>query len=361
MGNDYRSNYVEREPETPLIDPAIPVGNMGGPTPQVWNKEALAAEQLKKNAPELLRRGEGFIDAFSGAAYRPNPGVPLEHVDKRAAPIDPKVVAAEKAAAERQGFRNNLVDALARAGAYNQTRNDAEMHKALQQSDRVAGLNAAMMKVLTSRGVSPALAKDLMTLHGHNVSTGNADSDRSQKLFDRTLQNKQSGTENVFDNLAKIYQADALTGAQNAEAAAAQSAAAQDMLVKMYGLQNDQAKMVIDAITNGGDMFQPGTDAGDNRTAAIIRAIQTGEMLPNLQSFFKPQEKRDGGVVGYADGGQVDPMADALGAAMADPVAEGAPAAMESGDYVIPADVLRFYGLKFFQGMIQKAEEAELG
>lgn len=53
-------------------------------------------------------------------------------------------------------------------------------------------------------------------------------------------------------------------------------------------------------------------------------------------------------IEGRADGGEVG--------GKANPVAEGAPAEMDSGDYVIPADVLRFYGSKFFNQLIEKAD-----
>ena len=58
----------------------------------------------------------------------------------------------------------------------------------------------------------------------------------------------------------------------------------------------------------------------------------------------------------FAEGGEVPLPEDMLELPEAVPTA---PMQMDSGDYVIPVEALRFYGRKFFQGMIAKAEDAE--
>jgi hypothetical protein len=61
------------------------------------------------------------------------------------------------------------------------------------------------------------------------------------------------------------------------------------------------------------------------------------------------------GELGFAEGGEVDTDTD-TDVEVEDPMAEGKTAHMETGDYVVPAEVLRFYGVKFFQSMMDKAE-----
>ena len=55
---------------------------------------------------------------------------------------------------------------------------------------------------------------------------------------------------------------------------------------------------------------------------------------------------------GYAEGGEVEAMP--MQAAIPEE-----PLPLDSGDYIIPVEALRFYGRKFFQDLIAKAEDAE--
>ena len=54
----------------------------------------------------------------------------------------------------------------------------------------------------------------------------------------------------------------------------------------------------------------------------------------------------------YAEGGEVETMP--MQAAIPEE-----PLPLDSGDYIIPVEALRFYGRKFFQDLIAKAEDAE--
>lgn len=88
--------------------------------------------------------------------------------------------------------------------------------------------------------------------------------------------------------------------------------------------------------------FPPQTSR--QQMAAIMNATQGNPqarqiLITNLWNAV--EQKADGGVVGMG---------------MESPVAEPS-VEMESGDYVIPADVLRFYGTKFFQSLIEKADQ----
>jgi hypothetical protein len=80
-----------------------------------------------------------------------------------------------------------------------------------------------------------------------------------------------------------------------------------------------------------------------------------------LQSLAGGEAHAQGGVVGYAEGGEVDydPMMDETVPAIdEDAVAPGV-AAMETGDYIIPVEAVRFYGTKFFKDLIHKVQMAE--
>lgn len=70
---------------------------------------------------------------------------------------------------------------------------------------------------------------------------------------------------------------------------------------------------------------------------------------------------------GYADGGAVsvagreviDPNPNAPTDSIPAVIDGTAPAALDSGEFVIPKDVVRYYGTKFFNGLIQKAEQPD--
>jgi hypothetical protein len=81
----------------------------------------------------------------------------------------------------------------------------------------------------------------------------------------------------------------------------------------------------------------------------LPKPVQQG-LLQFLSGTVAPvQGKAEGGLIqGMAEGGQVS----------VDPVAAGGYANLETGDYIIPADVRRFFGTKFFQTLIEKAEAA---
>ena len=80
------------------------------------------------------------------------------------------------------------------------------------------------------------------------------------------------------------------------------------------------------------------------------------------QNMAAQSGKAAGGVVGYADGGEVEyEMENEMESPeMAiDPMAMGAKAGMETGDYVFPVEAVRFYGTKLLKDMVQKAMMAE--
>jgi hypothetical protein len=60
---------------------------------------------------------------------------------------------------------------------------------------------------------------------------------------------------------------------------------------------------------------------------------------------------------GYSEGGEVDVEYE-VEMDMPEAVPTG-PVQMDSGDYVIPVEAMRFYGRKFFQELINKAEDSE--
>lgn len=322
-----------------------------------WTPEGAMTVSSRVNLPNAINAAQQVIDR----QYPPR-GNGQMLVRPPLSQEGPSRAAIEDAEAERVRAKTKddigLRDLL--LGQYQQnaaSRNDEDMFRAFRKSDEVANNNAAMAAVLMSRGVTPALAEALLKLNDSNNNTQNNDADRYQRGYANIRSTDQSGANTALSALAQMYGID-----KTAEGAAATAAATS----KEAQLKGEQAQMdsFLDYAASRLDV---------DPVQALRNPLTFTTILDEYNKMFRyfhggrPLEpaasggSKDGGLVrGYADGGQVDPMADALAMAMADPVAEGAPAAMETGDYVIPADVLRFYGLKFFQGMIQKAEEAEL-
>jgi len=60
----------------------------------------------------------------------------------------------------------------------------------------------------------------------------------------------------------------------------------------------------------------------------------------------------------FAEGGEVDPVSgnDVPPGALPEEVRDDVDAKLSGGEYVVPADVLRFYGVKFFEGLREKAK-----
>lgn len=234
--------------------------------------------------------------------------------------------------------------------------------QAYEQAPRTANMGAAMANLLGSRGMSHKMADLLMGLHGQNVDAGNKDADRVMGVVDRLLQGDTSEQNNALSNLTQLYgvntQKDIEGGKTEAALAAAQAEA------QRYASQGEETQF------NNFLDFAASRLNGNGGLEALRDPKTMADMLEEYNQAFryfgrrgKGEGMKDGGrVQSYAGGGEVEAMLGALEQApVADPVAEGAPASMESGDYVIPADVLRFYGLKFFQSMIQKAEDAAVG
>jgi len=104
-------------------------------------------------------------------------------------------------------------------------------------------------------------------------------------------------------------------------------------------------KAISDALVNtlaaANQSEQPQPGLGDNTN--LLKMLETFAPI-----FNSPVEKKaGGGEVGGGEAGAV-PLDNA-------PVQE-----MDSGDYVIPVEVKRYYGSKFFQDLIEKADNAGL-
>jgi len=69
-----------------------------------------------------------------------------------------------------------------------------------------------------------------------------------------------------------------------------------------------------------------------------------------LQMYQNPEEREEGRVRPFADGGEVS---------MENPTAEGKTAGLDTGDYVFPAEAVRFYGMKTIKAMVEKAMMAD--
>lgn len=91
---------------------------------------------------------------------------------------------------------------------------------------------------------------------------------------------------------------------------------------------------------------KPAPEPQDKRTAREKQMQQNKDLINEMLGVKKRY--------GYADGGEVEFELD-----MAGPMAEGDVAGMDSGDYVIPVEAVRFFGTKFFNDLIAKAMDAE--
>ena len=60
-----------------------------------------------------------------------------------------------------------------------------------------------------------------------------------------------------------------------------------------------------------------------------------------------------------ADGGEIMPMMEGMAPPEMPEAIPTEPMQLDSGDYIIPVEAMRFYGRKFFQDLINKAEDAE--
>lgn len=121
---------------------------------------------------------------------------------------------------------------------------------------------------------------------------------------------------------------------------------------------------VLGDITQSHQIFGP--DAMQGYGAAVqdvlsrepqsVRAPVIAQMRRFLRSRSQfPQE-------GFADGGEISELGQGAVQESVESIApqeQGAAAGLDSGDYVIPVEALRFYGSKFFKDLIEKAESAE--
>lgn len=173
------------------------------------------------------------------------------------------------------------------------------------------------------------------------------------KTFDEYLQRVAATAEDPKSALAAISQMEANRVRQNA-VQAAQIRARETQINDMRAALKEP---MLDKETRARYIQQlPIMEA----QLLFSQGLLTEDALNSL--FSKPataQKKANGGLVGFANGGEVD-MQDTPDMPMAiDPTAAGKSAGMESGDYVFPVEAVQFYGLKMLKDMVKKAMMAD--
>jgi hypothetical protein len=112
--------------------------------------------------------------------------------------------------------------------------------------------------------------------------------------------------------------------------------------------------LLLDA-TKGKDgvtkfVMQAAADAG---FGAADAGIDFPALTRNVKSLISMADQQT--AFNFADGGEVDTEG---AISLQAPQEQGASAGLDSGDYVITAEAMRFYGSKFFNDLIEKAEAA---
>lgn len=114
----------------------------------------------------------------------------------------------------------------------------------------------------------------------------------------------------------------------------------------------DKEKMVATQLM--AVMADTGTLPGVKKDAQLqFQALMSGITDADIDEALLAKDIMSEGVQMKAEGGEIEPMGMELPG-----VIDEAPIDMNSGDYVIPVEALRFYGRKFFQDLINKAEDA---
>jgi hypothetical protein len=111
--------------------------------------------------------------------------------------------------------------------------------------------------------------------------------------------------------------------------------------------------------TNDMAIAQDATAGAEERDAARARLMRLRlapqANIDDIDEILTARGIMNGGVEQYAEGGEVDVEYE-VEMDMPEAVPTG-PVQMDSGDYVIPVEAMRFYGRKFFQDLINKAED----
>jgi hypothetical protein len=111
--------------------------------------------------------------------------------------------------------------------------------------------------------------------------------------------------------------------------------------------------------TNDMAIAQDATAGPEERDAARARLMRLRlapqANIDDIDEILTARGIMNGGVEQYAEGGEVDVEYE-VEMDMPEAVPTG-PMQMDSGDYIIPVEAMRFYGRKFFQDLINKAED----
>ena len=135
---------------------------------------------------------------------------------------------------------------------------------------------------------------------------------------------------------------------------ATRQAKATDSLVKQA--EHTMANRNMDDATK--EQFQYLTNLAKDPQLLMAAEAAGIDVLGGIDDMMDAMDRaelaRRGGK-GYAEGGEIMPT----GAPEMPEAIPTEPMQLDSGDYIIPVEAMRFYGRKFFQDLINKAEDAE--
>jgi len=116
-----------------------------------------------------------------------------------------------------------------------------------------------------------------------------------------------------------------------------------------YAYDDDMLRMMLDA-----EVIEP-TSTHKTKKGAINSAIERSESLKFNEGGAVMDEQME---MAFTEAERVDPVSgnDVPPGSLPEEVRDDIPAMLSEGEYVVPADVLRFYGMKFFEDLRNEAK-----
>lgn len=116
-----------------------------------------------------------------------------------------------------------------------------------------------------------------------------------------------------------------------------------------YAYDDDMLRMMLDA-----EVIEP-TSTHKTKKGAINSAIERSESLKFNEGGAVMDEQME---MAFTEAERVDPVSgnDVPPGSLPEEVRDDIPAMLSEGEYVVPADVLRFYGMKFFEDLRAEAK-----
>ena len=173
----------------------------------------------------------------------------------------------------------------------------------------------------------------------------------------------KSGSIATLDKLESARRGDALAAMQaidtNAQNVRAEARAGRSSNALISEAQHRIATGNIDEVTKANLDFYTSALTDPNMRSSLPEGVDAYAEVTGILNQIDEAElaKRGAGVQGKAYGGEILP-AEGVPPQLPGAISEE-PLPLDSGDYIIPVEAMRFYGRKFFQDLINKAEDTE--